>query len=186
MAYIRVKKIRKNGNEYRYAYLVENKWKKRGTKTGKKGARQKVKAYLGKVHELSKVGEKDFASHFNVGDVKAHFDEKGINNVIKDLVRLELINHGFIENGDFYANDDLMVYCGDDFFIKSLKDEKDRKIVLSMNEGFLCKETFDKLVNFKAKGIEKEIGLDLGNTLLEAGLKVPNDVFIEMFERLVK
>jgi len=183
---MRVKKIRKKGKEYKYAYLVENRWKKRGTKTGKKGARQKVKAYLGKVHELSKVDDKGFISHFSVSDVKAHFDENGTNKVIRDLIRVELLNHGFMENGDFYANGDLTVYLGDEFFIKNLKDEKDRKLVLSMNEGFLCKETFEKLTCFKARGTEEEIGLELGNALLEAGLKVPNEVFVEMVERVSK
>ena len=48
------------------------------------------------------------------------------------------------------------------------------------------KETFDKLIGFKARGTENEIGLDLANALLEAGLKVPNEVFVEMFERVSK
>ena len=184
--YIRVKKIRKNGKEYRYAYLVENSWKKRGTKTGKKGARQKVKAYLGKVHEFSRVDGKEFISHFNIGDIKAHFDEHGVINVIKDLIRLELLNHGFSENGDFYVAGDLMIYCGEEFFIKNMVEDKDRKIVICMNEGFLCKETFTSLMNFKGKGTEKEIGMELGSTLLEAGLKVPKEVFVEMVERATK
>ena len=187
MVYVRVKKFkREDGSIVKYAYLVENRWKKRGTKTGKKGARQKVKAYLGKVHGLSRTGDKEFISHFAVSDVKAHFDENNHDNLIRDLIRVELLNHGFIENGDFYVNGDLAVYLGDDFFIKNLKDEKDRKLVLSMNEGFLCKETFDKIAGFKARGTEEEIGLELGNALLEAGLKVPNEVFVEMVERLSK
>ncbi|MEA2035904.1 MAG: hypothetical protein U9O94_00240 [Nanoarchaeota archaeon] len=187
MAYIRVKKIKKNYKEYRYAYLVENRWKKRTPKGSKKGARQKVKGYLGKVHEFSRVEDKDFLKHHDIDYVKDHFDEQGVNNVIRDLVRIELVNHGFLENGDFYANSDLAVYIGKkDFFIKDLKEEKDRKLVIAMNEGFLCKETFGKLINFKALGDEKEVGLQLGNSLLEAGLKVPEEIFVEMFERIVK
>lgn len=187
MVYIRVKKIRKNGKGYRYAYLVENRWKKRVRKGSKKGARQKVKGYLGKVHEFSRVDDKGFMSHFSVDDVKVYFDEHGMDKVVRDLIRLELLNHGFVENGDFYSNGDLVVYVSDrEFFIKNVKEEKDRKIVLMMNEGFLCKETFDKLVNFKARGDEKEIGLSLGNALLEAGLKVSQEVFVEMFERVSK
>jgi len=189
MAYIRVKKIRKKGKdkEYRYAYLVENRWKKRVRKGSKKGARQKVKAYLGKVHDFERIDDKEFISHFSVDDVKEHFDEHGMAKIVKDLVRLELMNHGFEENGDFYASGDLAVYISNkDFFIKNLKAEKDRKIVLMMNEGFLCKETFEKLLNFKAKGDPKEVGLSLGNTLLEAGLKVPNEIFVEMFNRVVE
>ena len=187
MAYIRVKKIRKNGKEYRYAYLVENKWKKRVRKGSKKGARQKVKGYLGKVHEFSRIEEKEFMSHFEVKDVETHFDEHGKDKVIKNIIRLELLNHGFEETGDFYANGDIAVYLSDnDFFIKNLKEEKDRKLVIGMNEGFLCNETFDKLINFKGKGGPKEVGLSLANTLLGAGLKVPNEIFVEMFNRIVK
>lgn len=188
MAYIRVKKIGKKGKKkIRYAYLVENRWKKRVGKGSKKGARQKVKGYLGKVHEFSRVGEREFISHFNVKDVKGHFDEHGVEKVVRDMVRVELLNHGFEENGDFYANGDLAVYISNkDFFIKNLKEEKDRKIVLMMNEGFLCKETFEKLLKFKGKGSPEEVGLSLANTMLEAGLKVPNEVFVEMFNRVVE
>ena len=156
-------------------------------KGSKRGARQKVKGYLGKVHEFSRVGEREFISHFSVSDVKEHFDEYGISGVVRDLVRLELLNHGFEETGDFYANGGLAVYLSNkEFFIKNLKEEKDRKLVIAMNEGFLCKETFNKVMNFKAQGDEKEVGLQLGNALLELGLKVPQEVFVEMFERVVK
>ena len=188
MTYIRVKKFkRKNGKIVGYAYLVKNRWKKRVRKGSKKGARQKVKGYLGKVHDFSRVGEREFISHFSVKDVKAHFDEHGMDKVVRDLVRLELLNHGFLENGDFYASGDLAVYISDkDFFVKNLGEEKDRKLVIVMNEGFLCKETFDKLINFKAKGDEKEIGMQLANSLLEAGLKVPQEIFVEMFNRVVE
>jgi len=187
MTYIRVKKIGKGGKKNSYAYMVENRWKKRVGKGSKKGARQKVKGYLGKVHEFVRVSDKKFMSHYSVSDVKGHFDEHGMEKVIKDLVRLELINHGFLENGDFYASGDLAVYISDkDFFIKNLREEKDRKLVIGMNEGFLCKETFEKLLGFKGKGNAKEVGLSLGNSLLEAGLRVPNEVFVEMFNRVVK
>jgi len=126
-------------------------------------------------------------SHFSVGDVKAHFDAHGMDKVVRDLVRLELLNHGFEETGDFYANGELAVYISDkEFFIKNLREEKDRKIVLMMNEGFLCKETFDKLIGFKPSGGPEEVGLALGNAILEAGLKVPTELFVEMFNRVVK
>lgn len=187
MVYIRLKKIRKKGKEYRYAYLVENRWRKRVRKGSKRGARQKVKGYLGKVHEFSRVDDKEFMSHFSVQDIRGYFDEHGMEKIVRDLVRLELLNHGFKENGDFYANENLAVYISDrGFFIKNFKEEKDRKIVIAMNEGFLCKETFDKLINFNARGDEREVGLELGNALLEVGLRVPKEVFVEMFERVVK
>lgn len=188
MAYIRVKKIRKKGKEYRYAYLVENRWKKRTRKGSKKGARQKVKGYLGKVYSFSKEkGINDGEAHFDPQDVKDYLDANGMDNAIRELIRIELMNHGFMENGNFYANGDLAVYISDkDFFIKNIREEKDRKIVIAMNEGFLCKETFSRLINFKAKGDEKEIGLSLGNAVLEAGLNMPKEIFVGMFERVVR
>tara|TARA_Y100000310_G_C20674037_1_gene811865 strand:+ start:737 stop:1357 length:621 start_codon:yes stop_codon:yes gene_type:complete len=187
MVYIRIKKFkRKNGATAEYAYLVENRWKKRTKKGSQKGARQKVKGYLGKVHNFERISDKEFITHFSVDDVKSHFNEHGMSKVVRDLVRVELLNHGFDETGDFYANGDLAVYMGKDFFIKNLKEEKDRKLVIAMNEGFLCKETLGNLLRFKPKGDEKEVGLQLGNALLGAGLNVPHSVFVEMFERVVK
>jgi len=187
MVYIRIKRFkRKNGAIAEYAYLVENRWKKRVPKGSEKGARQKVKGYLGKVHNFERISDKEFMTHFSVEDVKAHFDEHGMSKVVRDLVRIELLNHGFDETGDFYANGELAVYMGKDFFIKNLKEEKDRKLVVAMNEGFLCKETLMNLLKFKPKGDEKEVGLQLGNALLGAGLKVPSELFVEMFERVVK
>jgi len=187
MTYIRVKKIRKKEKEYRYAYVVENRWKKRVKKGSKKGARQKVKSYLGKVHEFSKVGERDIISHFDIKDVKGHLDEHGFSKVVRDMVRIELLNHGFMENGDFYANGELAVYISEkDFFVKNLEEEKERKLVIAMNEGFLCKETFEKVMAFKGKGRPEEVGLSLANALVEAGLKVPNEIFVEMFNRIVE
>lgn len=188
MVYIRVKKF-KRGNDkvVRYAYLVENRWKKKVGKGSKKGARQKVKGYLGKVQDFLRVADKDFISHFSIGDINAHLNEYGMEKVVRDLVRLELLNHGFSETGDFYVSGDLAVYVSDkEFFVKNLKEEKERKLVVGMNEGFLCKETFEKILNFKASGDPKEVGLALGNTLLEAGLKVPTELFVEMFNRVVK
>jgi len=188
LAYIRVKKLRKkSGKEYRYAYVVENKWRKRGSHGSKKGARQKVKAYLGKVYDFKRVFDKEFVAHFSVGDVKEHVDLYGIDGVARNLVRLELLNHGFEEVGDFYSNGSLAVYINDkEFLIKHLKEEKDKKIVLAMNEGFLCKETFSNLIKFKGNGNEQEVGLQLANAFVEAGLKVPKEVFVEVFGKVVE
>ena len=187
MSYIRLKRFkRKSGKVVTYAYVVKNVWKKRVPKGSMKGARQKVKGYLGKVHDFERVSDREFMSHFNVSDVKGHFDEHGKDKVIRDLVRVELLNHGFSETGDFYANNDIAVYLGDkDFFIKNLTEEKDRKLVIAMNEGFLCKETLSKVLKFKPNGTPKEVGLALGNALLEAGIKVPNEIFVEIFNRVV-
>ena len=35
---------------------------------------------------------------------------QGMDKVLRDMVRLELMNHGFLETGDFYTNSDIAVY----------------------------------------------------------------------------
>ncbi len=47
--FIRVKKVK----QYHYAYLVENKWRK-----AKSSCREKVRQYLGRVHNLESNGLK--------------------------------------------------------------------------------------------------------------------------------
>ena len=54
----------KNGEKVEFAYFVENKWRKR-VKSGKIGARQKVKGYLGRVFRVDRVNEKGFFDHKN-------------------------------------------------------------------------------------------------------------------------
>ncbi len=143
------------------------------------GARQKVTGYLGKVYEFQRINNNDIITHLGIKNIKDYFEKFSIGQVVRDLVRLELLNHNFYANKDFYVNGDIKVYIGNnDFFIN-----KGKKIVLSMNEGFLCKETFNRLINFKPKGSEEEIGLKLANALVETGLKVPEEVFISICEK---
>ena len=66
--YLRTKAIRnkKTGTIYRYAYAVENKWRRK--KGGGKGAKQKVKHYLGKVYSFSLAQDTDFFPFIGIGD----------------------------------------------------------------------------------------------------------------------
>ena len=56
MAFLRVKNV----NGQKYAYLVENKWYKRGHKGKGRGPRQKVMRYLGRVYSFDKAQNRKF------------------------------------------------------------------------------------------------------------------------------
>jgi len=156
MAFVRVKKLK--GKEY--AYLVENTWQD-------KGSRQKVKAYLGKV--VKPLRQKE-----GLVDVAAmQFQEAVIA-----LIKQELLNHGFNENLEFEK-------AKADLLNKSFVSGK-RNIVFALNEGFLCAHTIKEALDFKSEGYEEQAGAKLATVLVEAGLKLPKDVFVALFEKIYK
>ena len=163
MPFIRVKEFK---GKYRYAYVVSNKWRKRLGK-GQKGSRQKVSKYLGKVLTPQKE-EKEFTS----------LSYKTKTDIVRHLVTHELLQHGFSEKSSIITKDSI------NFVIKDLKFENDN-IVLEMNEGFLCNHTIRRLLNFRSnKEDERERGIDLAKSFLEAGLKVPEEVFVKFYEKV--
>ena len=230
--FIRIKNIRKKGKTYKYACIVSNKWRKT-----RKEAKQKVKKYLGRVYFFDKVSNKDFFGYYSINDVGGYIKNNDKNKIIGDMIRFELINHGFKEKGDFLADNNIYFdKRNNELFVnkektnsgeinisninnkesiikidnnKSMKNNeinsdninkkiinknkksilgnnniKNKKIVLAMNEGFFCNETISRLFgNFY--GTEKEVGLKLANAFVEAGLKVPKEIFIGVFEKIV-
>jgi len=170
MSYIRVKKIKKkSGNEYEYAYLVENKWKKR-LKGGKKGARQKVKAFLGRNYKRSIVNDIDFFEYSKIDDVSQYVNSNSLKQIVKDLVKWE-----------FYRHDikDVIV----DWNNNSIRNYKN-KVVLQMNEGFLCNDTLRKLIRFRFKSEEEHAGIALAKVFVDSGLQIPQEVFVKLFEKI--
>ena len=168
--FIRKKRIK--GIEY--AYLVRNVWRKR-----KKSSRQKVSKYLGRIYIFKCIYYNNFIEFYKINELDGYINKTGRKSIIKDLIRLELINMGFKENNSILVNDGLQ------FNIETLTfSEKERaiKAVIEMNEGFLCKETINSILNFK-QGDEEREGYNLANAFVEAGLKVPEDVFVEYYKR---
>ena len=88
MTFVRTKKIK--GNEY--AYIVENKWKKRGNKV-----KQKTKKYLGRVYRFDRVNVMDFYEHYDISDVDEYLKQNSKDKIILDLIKLGLFNYGFEE-----------------------------------------------------------------------------------------
>ncbi|MBW2973536.1 hypothetical protein KY346_04035 [Candidatus Woesearchaeota archaeon] len=156
MVFVRIKKLK--GKEY--AYLVENEWTINGS-------RQKVKAYLGRVIKPLRKKEK-------ITDVR-NLDYK---QAVLALVKQELLNHGFDEN---LALDDVKADLAEIKFIN-----KGRNIVLALNEGFLCSQTLKDALDIELTGYEEEAGTQLAKALLELGLKLPKDIFVQLFEKIYK
>ena len=127
MAFIRVKKSkRKDGNTLEYAYIVESRrvWKK---------TRQKSKKYLGKVYRFDRASVMDVYELYKISDVDSYLKEKSKEEVILDLVKLELFNHGFKEEGKRWKRGGCVFNLSE----KKILNEKGKDAALAFNEGFL-------------------------------------------------
>lgn len=159
--FIRTKKINNN----KYAYIVENYWKDNSS-------RQRVKEYLGKV---VKPERKDF-------EINIDFNTE-YSAIINKLFERELLRHEFkeanvlegrtLELGRIKAN--LENY-------NVIKGKKN--VLLAINEGFLCKKTIQELINFKPLEDKQKTGIKLAQMLVEAGLKLNEEEFIKLFEKI--
>ena len=159
--FVRVKEIQ-NKN---YAYLVANEWTT-------SGSRQRVKAYLGKVHTPERKTERSF-----VPDSMKEFQQS-----ITDAIKWELENHGFKHhNNNVLTKDGIIVDLND-----KKVNYKNRKSVIALNDGHLCEHTLNELIHFKPSTNEQETSTRLATKTVETGLKLPTDAFIQLFEKLFK
>ena len=91
--FIRSKKIKGK----RYAYIVKNKWTR-------KGPRQRVKGYLGRIYKPEMVKEIDFIEFVGVS-INEYIDGSDKGKIIRDLVKWELVKHGFKEEGTVFVSE---------------------------------------------------------------------------------
>lgn len=161
MAFVRVKTIKGN----RYGYLVENTWQG-------KGSRQQVKSYLGKVIKPEAV------PHGSAPDISQH----QFPDAVHLLASWTLENHGFTKAETVHRKGEVNI----DLAAKTVK-HKTKNAVLELNEGFLCSHTITQLLQFVGEGSrEEEVGQRLANTLLEAGISVPQDTFVTLFKKVYR
>jgi DNA helicase IV len=155
MTFVRAKKIKNQ----EYAYLVENQWTPIGS-------RQKTIKYLGKVQKI--------------GESPIHKDITNLSfkEAIKTLIAQTLTNAGFKEEGH-YIKEGITVDLNN---LSIMQNNK--KIVVQINQGFLCTETYEQLLNFKPLEKHQETAINLAKTLLEAGLVVSEQTFVQLFEKL--
>ncbi len=161
MTFVRVKTIKGN----RYGYLVENTWQTRGS-------RQTVKSYLGKVITP------DAQSFGQPPDISA----LSYIDAITILASWTLTNHGFANDNGIHTKETVSVKLADKHVL-----HKTKSAVLELNEGFLCNHTLTQLLEFVGEGSrEEEVGQRLANTLLEAGISVPQETFVALFHKIYK
>ena len=153
MAYIRVKKI----NDNQYAYLVEN-------LNTKKGPRQKVKQYLGRVYNL----DSDSTEEIEVDDLFLRI-------VLRTLMKV-----GFRKRKNLFYHNDLVFNSNNNTIMK-----KKKNVVIKVNEGYLCSFTLQRLDNFKRTTVDKD-GPILAKYFLEAGLEVTESEFVDFYQNLKK
>lgn len=165
MGFIREKKI-KNGM---YAYLVENKWTS-------KGPRQKVTRYIGKTI----VGAERSAHPFPTLDI----GRMSYTDALRSVLVWNLETLGFTADGNLYKNGDIIV----DTLTFVVKDARGKdaimKVKVKNDTGYLCTVTLQKLFNFTMAGIEEKVGYEFARVFVDAGLDVPKDVFVRIFEKV--
>ena len=162
MVFFRIKKVK----EKEYAYLVENEWKS-GT------SRQKVKGYLGRAYKFNLKNDIDFRQFIKTDDIKNCIEGNDYIKIISDLVEWEL----------FKFNVDRSVFSIDFANRKIQKNKKD--VALLINEGFMCSLTLKNLFEFKLGNDETDV-YRFARAFVEAGIKVPQEAFVNLFEKLYK
>ena len=161
--FFRIKKIK--GKEY--AYIVENKWKG-------KGSRQKVKGYIGRAYRFNLKSNVDFSEYFKIENVQNYVENNEQNKIINDLIEWEISKFG-ISKEEFSID------------LNNINIKKGKKnVALLINEGFMCNLTLKNLVKFKSEGDEQSDGYRLARAFVEAGIKVPQEVFVGLFGKLYK
>lgn len=161
MAFFRIKKIK--GKEY--AYIVENVWKR-------KSSIQKVKAYLGRVYRFGLMNNVDLTQFLKTTSVEDYINNNSKNKIINDLIEWEFFKHD-ISKQEFSLD------------LNNMKIQKYKKnIAISINEGFMCNVTLKNLLEFKPEGDEETDGYRFARAFVEAGVKIPQEVFIGLFGKL--
>ncbi|MBW2992625.1 hypothetical protein KY345_05400 [Candidatus Woesearchaeota archaeon] len=182
MAFVRIKKVK--GKQY--AYLVQNNWRK-GKIRKRKGVKQKVKAYLGRVYRLVREKDIDFWQTVD-SEPETYLRLATKKKILHDLIRFELLKHGFVNVKEDALKKDSGEWMRGDIRIsinkKKIVNKLNSKCVLAINEGYLCGYMLKKLFNYDVKGPIEESGLELARLFIETGLNVPQEVFIEYYEKL--
>ena len=163
MVFFRIKKIK--GKEY--AYVVENSWKR-------KGSRQSVKCYLGRAYRFDLKNNNNFLQFIKAKNTEDYINQNDAKKIISDLIEWECFRFS-IDNKQFYI----------DLDEKTVRNNK-KNIALLINDGFMCNLTLRNLLDFKTQNDEADDGYRLARAFVEAGIKVPQDVFIGLFSKLYK
>ena len=159
--FVRIKKVK----SYRYAYLVESKWRK-------KSCKQKVKEYLGRVHNLEKKNDIDFNENIS---------KLSYQQYVNALMKWQLKVLGFEENQGKLVKGKFSIDLHNKKFLENKKS-----VVFEANEGIICSHTYGKLLSFNEQGDYEVIGLKFAKAIVDAGINMPKEAFVKIFEKVYK
>ena len=145
----------------KYAYLVENRWTKRG-------ARQKVVGYLGAIESVT-IGSKE----------EFHSKSLTFSQIVDGLIVRELEGCGFLEQNGRWIHGDVVWEPK----MHTLR-RHGKKVCLKINEGWLGEATLNRLYHFVAKGKPRDVALRLANSFVIAGIEIPKEVFIDAYQKI--
>jgi len=152
--------------------LVRNKWTK-------KGSRQSVSKYLGRVYNPEKINDIEYYDY--IKNNEEFINNSSSRKIVESLVGWVLSCHGFAESKGIWSNENYIVN------IKNLTVKKEQKnIVLEINNDFLCNYTLRKLGRYKSGGDREVVGVSLAKAFINAGIPVPQDVFVNVFQKVYK
>lgn len=156
--FVRTKRFKNN----EYAYLVENKWTKKGT-------RQKAVKYLGKViiPELKKGMDKEMTVFFDISKIKK---TKSYREALKAVLSYVVGRFKFNKKDNVSINiTKHKVFCDG------------KNCALKLKDGFFCEYTLKRLFNLHYVGQEKlEFGYKLAEGFLICGISLDKELFVEI------
>ena len=121
--------------------------------------KQQVKQYLGRVLEPREFKAMQF-EEFLGEDLAGYLERQSFSAIVQALKGWELAKHGYSER------------------------DYDRKSVFAFNDGFLCHHHMKKIYHFQAREDERETGMMLAEAFVQAGIAVPKEVFVALFEKI--
>lgn len=170
--FFRIKKIK--GKEY--AYKVKNKWINGSS-------RQKVVGYIGRIYRLQRKRDllfEDFVKNVLKKDYEKYLQNLDFDEAIMDLARYEFYRNGAeLKNQNEAAFNELSIAISKNSITSGGKD-----IALKINDGFLCNATLKEIFETGLREEEQEAGLDFAHKLVNAGLDVPKEVFVRLYDKL--
>lgn len=160
--FVRLKKIKGQ----HYAYHVENR-----RSSGK--VRQKVKGYVGKAIIPEK--KKDLSFELFINKPTGEFIKQNTYpEIVSALIRWELEKHDLSRLNVDPINH--MIHAGNN-----------EPVVVKINEGHLYHETIKGVKGFTASSDDEYlVGQELAKVFVRAGIAIPPDVFVPLFEKVMQ
>jgi len=126
--------------------------------------------YLGKVIPLQKGDAAPFI----------YRQEESPQAMLRKIICAELESHGFRQQGALLAHEQNIIFDPRTLRLSSGRQE----IVLKLNNEYFCTHTLMQLLGFRSRGDEEQVGLALAQAIVAAGLTIPAEAFIHLFEQV--